>query len=80
MLKLLFVFAALSMATPVMAAHKVTCEGILENGSAGDYIGTNPQCWLGRFQNEVEDVCGPEPQEHCKITGIAIPCGKTLRE
>jgi hypothetical protein len=77
MLKHLLVFAAASMGTPVMAANKVTCEGTLEHGSGGEYIGQKPQCWLGsveEVENAVLAVC--KPFEHCKITGIATMCEK----
>jgi hypothetical protein len=77
MLKHLLVFAAVSMGTPAMAANKVTCEGTLEHGSGGEYIGLKPQCWLGsveEVENAVLAVC--KPFEHCKITGIATTCEK----
>ena len=71
--------AAVSMGTPVMAANKVTCEGTLEHGSGGEYIGLKPQCWLGSMEeveNAVLAVC--KPFEHCKITGIATTCEKIM--
>jgi hypothetical protein len=54
MLKHLLVFAAVSMGTPVMAANKVTCEGTLEHGSGGEYIGEKPQCWQGSVRSKTQ--------------------------
>jgi hypothetical protein len=59
------------------AAAKVTCEGTLEHGSGGDYIGLKPQCWLGsrpEIEGAVAAVC--KQFEHCKITGAAARCAK----
>lgn len=58
--------------SPVMAANKVTCEGTLEHGSGGEYIGLKPQCWLGSVEEVVLAVC--KLFEHCKITGVATTC------
>ena len=68
---------AAALASPASAGPKtVTCEGTLEHGSGGEYIGLTPQCWVGfsGIEEAVLAVC--KPSEHCKITGIARACAK----
>jgi len=64
-------------ACSAMAESKITCEGILEHGSGGEYIASKnrPTCWLGGdFSDAALAVC--KYGEHCKITGASTTCEK----
>ena len=68
---------AMAFALSAMAESKISCEGILEHGSAGEYIASNnkPTCWLGAdFTDAALAVC--KYGEHCKITGASTTCKK----
>jgi len=56
-----------------MAETKITCEGIMEHGSGGEYIASKnkPTCW---FSDAALAVC--KDGEHCKVTGASTHCKK----
>jgi hypothetical protein len=59
------------------AESKISCEGILNHGSGGEYIASknNLNCWLGAdFSDAVLAVC--KDGKPCKITGAATTCKK----
>jgi hypothetical protein len=61
-----------AFAGSAMAGSTITCEGILEHGSGGEYIvSKDKQCW---FYDAVLDVC--KEGEHCKVTGASTTCRK----
>jgi hypothetical protein len=56
-----------------MAETKITCEGIMEHGSGGEYISSeNKPTWW--FSDEALTVC--KDGEHCKVTGPSTRCKK----
>ena len=69
-----------AFAGSAMAESKISCEGILEHGSGGEYIASKnrPTCWLGvNFTYAALAVC--KYGEHCKITGASTTCRKNFR-
>jgi hypothetical protein len=73
----LALLATVAFASSAVADSKITCEGILEHGSGGEYIASKnkPTCWLGAdFDDAALTVC--KYGEHCRITGASTTCKK----